>query len=40
MVTTIYLIRSYSMISTTAPAPTVRPPSRIAKRRPLLMATG
>src|ERR1035437_2125495 len=24
----------YSMISVTAPAPTVRPPSRIAKRRP------
>ena len=30
----------YSMISLTVPAPTVRPPSRIAKRRPLSIATG
>src|SRR4029077_6334502 len=30
----------YSTISVTVPAPTVRPPSRIAKRRPLSMATG
>ena len=28
------------MISVTVPAPTVRPPSRIAKRSPLSMATG
>ena len=28
------------MISVTVPAPTVRPPSRIAKRNPLSMATG
>jgi hypothetical protein len=31
---------SYFMISVTVPAPTVRPPSRIAKRKPLSMATG
>src|ERR1019366_1730809 len=31
---------SYLMISLTVPAPTVRPPSRIAKRKPLSMATG
>src|ERR1035437_101517 len=31
---------SYLMISVTVPAPTVRPPSRIAKRKPLSMATG
>src|ERR1017187_7219450 len=31
---------SYLMISVTVPAPTVRPPSRIAKRNPLSMATG
>ena len=30
----------YSMISATTPAPTVRPPSRMAKRRPLSMAMG
>src|SRR5579864_6672058 len=30
----------YSTISVTVPAPTVRPPSRMAKRRPLSMATG
>src|SRR5579862_8769514 len=30
----------YSIISLTVPAPTVRPPSRIAKRRPLSMAMG
>ncbi len=30
----------YRRISTTWPAPTVRPPSRIAKRRPLSIATG
>jgi len=30
----------YSKISDTVPAPTVRPPSRIAKRNPLSMATG
>jgi len=28
----------YSMISVTCPAPTVRPPSRIAKRRPFSIA--
>ena len=28
------------MISVTEPAPTVLPPSRIAKRRPMLIATG
>jgi hypothetical protein len=31
---------SYSMISATAPAPTVCPPSRIAKRKPFSSATG
>ena len=31
---------SYSRILVTCPAPTVRPPSRIAKRRPSLSATG
>ena len=30
----------YSMISLTTPEPTVRPPSRIAKRRPASIATG
>ena len=30
----------YSNISVTVPAPTVRPPSRIANRNPLSMATG
>src|SRR5690554_5037285 len=30
----------YSMISVTCPAPTVRPPSRMANRRPLSIATG
>src|SRR5690554_3090073 len=30
----------YSMILATTPAPTVRPPSRIAKRRPSSMAIG
>lgn len=30
----------YSRISVTCPAPTVRPPSRIANLRPLLSATG
>ena len=32
--------RPYAMISVTTPAPTVRPPSRIAKRRPWSMAIG
>ena len=31
---------NYLMISEIVPAPTVRPPSRIAKRRPFSMATG
>ena len=31
---------SYLMIFATTPAPTVRPPSRMAKRRPSSMATG
>src|SRR5262249_37093064 len=31
---------AYLMISEMVPAPTVRPPSRIAKRRPFSMATG
>src|SRR5580765_8998031 len=30
----------YSMISVTVPAPTVRPPSRMAKRNPFSSATG
>ena len=30
----------YSMISLTTPEPTVRPPSRMAKRRPWSMAIG
>src|SRR5208283_2660629 len=33
-------LKNYSMISVTAPAPTVWPPSRIAKRRPFSSATG
>src|SRR5262249_20767934 len=32
--------QNYSMISVTAPAPTVWPPSRIAKRKPFSRATG
>ena len=32
--------RPYAMISVTTPAPTVRPPSRIAKRSPWSMAIG
>src|SRR6516164_5322881 len=32
--------KSYSMILATTPAPTVRPPSRMAKRRPSSMAIG
>src|SRR4051812_16199372 len=32
--------RYYSMISLTTPEPTVRPPSRMAKRRPWSMAIG
>jgi hypothetical protein len=35
-----YIPRNYSMISVTAPAPTVWPPSRIAKRNPFSSATG
>ena len=31
---------AYLMISETVPAPTVRPPSRIAKRNPFSNATG
>jgi hypothetical protein len=31
---------SYSMMEATTPAPTVRPPSRMAKRRPSSMAIG
>src|SRR6185436_20193551 len=31
---------SYSIMSVTVPAPTVRPPSRIAKRRPFSIAIG
>lgn len=34
------LTRNYSMISRTLPAPTVRPPSRIAKVVPFSIATG
>jgi hypothetical protein len=33
-------VRDYSMIFDTTPAPTVRPPSRIAKRRPCSIAIG
>src|ERR1043166_8913743 len=33
-------LHNYSMTSVTVPAPTVRPPSRIAKRRPFSMAIG
>ncbi len=32
--------KDYSMILATTPAPTVRPPSRMAKRRPSSMAIG
>src|SRR4029079_15397758 len=32
--------RSYAMISVIVPAPTVRPPSRIANRAPFSIATG
>ena len=35
-----YNVYSYSRIAVTAPAPTVLPPSRIAKRSPTFMATG
>jgi len=35
-----YALTTYSMILETTPAPTVRPPSRIAKRRPSSMAIG
>ena len=31
---------SYSVMEVTTPAPTVRPPSRMAKRSPSSMATG
>jgi len=34
------LDRNHSMILATTPAPTVRPPSRIAKRRPSSIAIG
>src|ERR1700722_3715096 len=34
------LSHNYSMISVTAPAPTVWPPSRMAKRKPFSRATG
>jgi TM2 domain-containing membrane protein YozV len=34
------LTKRYSMIFATTPAPTVRPPSRIAKRRPSSIAIG
>ena len=34
------LIKLYAMISATVPAPTVRPPSRIANRNPFSSATG
>jgi len=33
-------LASYSMILATTPAPTVRPPSRIAKRKPSSIAIG
>ena len=33
-------VRNYSSISMTTPEPTVRPPSRIAKRRPFSIAMG
>ena len=33
-------VRRYLMILVTRPAPTVRPPSRMAKRRPSSMAIG
>ena len=36
---TVLLVRVYSIIVATAPEPTVRPPSRIAKRRPCSIAT-
>ncbi len=38
----LYLVSTYyyTITSDTVPAPTVRPPSRIAKRRPLSIATG
>src|SRR5207244_4066482 len=34
------ILRAYSIISVIVPAPTVRPPSRIAKRLPFSIATG
>jgi len=34
------LVSPYLTTSITCPAPTVRPPSRIAKRKPLSIATG
>src|SRR5450759_5210322 len=36
----LYIQNSYSSICVTCPAQTVLPPSRIAKRRPTLIATG
>ena len=36
----LFIIANYSAISVTTPEPTVRPPSRIAKRRPTSMAMG
>src|SRR5690554_1909050 len=36
----VYFDTAYSTIFATTPAPTVRPPSRIAKRRPSSMAIG
>jgi len=34
------LLKNYSIILATTPAPTVRPPSRIAKRKPSSIAIG
>src|SRR5438270_9179570 len=38
--TNVWPTLDYSMMSVTVPAPTVRPPSRIAKRRPFSIAIG
>ena len=40
LVSHLVVSRPYSMMLTTAPEPTVRPPSRIAKRRPSSIAIG
>ncbi len=40
LVTILSSVPAYFVISATVPAPTVRPPSRMAKRKPFSRATG